>query len=71
MNPSDWIYHLSMRAVLDRNGFLDPCSRTELQPRRLPRERPATRAAVVRVGVLVPLALLVPVALLVAAVLGG
>ncbi len=64
MNPSEWMYHLNLSTMLDRNGFLDPCSRAE--PRR-PRPAPASRRQKLAAGA----AVLVPLALAVTAILRG
>jgi len=63
MNPSDWIYRLNLSTMLDRNGFLDPCSRVEPQRRRTDRVPRAARIAIAGAAVLVPLALAAAVAL--------
>lgn len=64
MNPSDWIYHLNLRTMVERNGFLDPCARA--QPRRHhPRRAPLARRLAAGAAVLGP------VAWLVAAILHG
>ncbi len=58
MNPSDWIYHLSLRTLVHENGLLDPGAQAGARPGRARRPRDARRAAATRVAVLVPLLLL-------------
>lgn len=35
MNPSDWIYHLNLRTLVQENGFLDPCARAGARRERV------------------------------------
>jgi hypothetical protein len=64
MNPSEWIYHLSLRTALYENDYRDPRPPAGRR-RRVAAPSPVRRAAIAGA------ALLVPALLVAAGLLGG
>ncbi len=61
MNPSDWIYHLSLRTMVNESGLLDPCAAARPPRRstgRAPRARRAAAAGLALIPTLLAMALL-------------